>query len=426
MGCAVRFFPSATRQRATAACVGLVSLAALAVPLSPFASADDDDLRQRQREVQGRIDAASSDLEETSRQLSRASARLDRATSRLADARAQLTDVRDRLADARERDDRLQEELKAAELELEQANAAAAAGAAAVEAQRDLARSTTLSIYTDGDPRLRALSSLLDSGSLADIESSRLGNQIITGRQTVVWEDLQDAEDALVAEEAEVERTTEAVETKRLEAAAHLEEVRGLYEESLAAEQRVEGLVVEAREARRQAFAARAQDRRVLQALKAREARIQQRLIALARSQRSQVGFSGRSDGYLSSPTGGAVTSPYGYRVHPIYGYYSLHNGTDYGTGCGAPLYASAGGTVLDTYYDSVYGNRLFLSLGRINGKSLVLIYNHLSAYRASEGDRVERGTVVGLSGTTGWSTGCHLHFTVMENGTAVDPMKYL
>ena len=54
-----------------------------------------------------------------------------------------------------------------------------------------------------------------------------------------------------------------------------------------------------------------------------------------------------------------------------------------------------------------------------------MLIYNHMSAYRASEGQRVERGTVVGLSGTTGWSTGCHLHFTVMVNGRASNPMSW-
>ena len=60
-----------------------------------------------------------------------------------------------------------------------------------------------------------------------------------------------------------------------------------------------------------------------------------------------------------------------------------------------------------------------------INGKNVTVIYNHLSAYRSSVGQSVSRGQVVGLIGTTGWSTGCHTHFTVMENGTPVDPMKW-
>ncbi|MDO9457764.1 M23 family metallopeptidase [Nocardioides sp.] len=420
----MRFFPSAARQRVTVACVGLVSLAALAVPLAH--ADEDDDLKSRQREVKGKIADAASDLKEASREVTRASARLSRATEQLSAARTELAGVRTRLAAARERDARLKAELATAELELEQASAALASGVAAVEHQRDVVRDAAISIYSGNDSRLQAIGSLLDSGSIEELEERRLGAQVIGNRQTAIFADLEEVEADLADEQADVEDKAEAVEQKRREAAAHLEEVRGLYDESVAAEARVQSLVGEARTARQQAFAARARDRQTLRALKAREDRIQQQLVALARSQRDQVGFKGQSDGYLSYPASGPVTSPYGYRVHPIYGYYSLHNGTDFGTGCGAPVYASAGGTVIDTYYDSVYGNRLYLSLGKVNGKSLVLIYNHLSAYKASEGQKVERGTVLGLSGTTGWSTGCHLHFTVMENGVAVNPMNYL
>ena len=125
-------------------------------------------------------------------------------------------------------------------------------------------------------------------------------------------------------------------------------------------------------------------------------------------------------------PVAGSVTSPYGYRVHPIYGYYSLHDGTDFGAGCGQPLWAVAGGTVTDEYYSSVWGNRLYLSLGNVNGKNVTVIYNHLSGYRASVGEGVARGETVGYVGTTGWSTGCHLHFTVLVNGDPVDPMGWI
>ncbi len=55
-----------------------------------------------------------------------------------------------------------------------------------------------------------------------------------------------------------------------------------------------------------------------------------------------------------------------------------------------------------------------------------MLVYNHASGYRVSKGQRVARGDVIGYAGNTGWSTGCHLHFTVMENGIAVNPTKYL
>jgi murein DD-endopeptidase MepM/ murein hydrolase activator NlpD len=77
-------------------------------------------------------------------------------------------------------------------------------------------------------------------------------------------------------------------------------------------------------------------------------------------------------------------------------------------------------------YYSSSYGNRLYLNLGMVNGKNLTVIYNHLSGYAAGTGQRVARGQVLGYVGDTGWSTGCHLHFTVMVNGTDVDPMNWL
>ncbi len=56
----------------------------------------------------------------------------------------------------------------------------------------------------------------------------------------------------------------------------------------------------------------------------------------------------------------------------------------------------------------------------------MTLVYNHLSSYAASTGERVRRGETVGYAGTTGWSTGCHLHFTVLLDGNPVDPMHYM
>ena len=89
-------------------------------------------------------------------------------------------------------------------------------------------------------------------------------------------------------------------------------------------------------------------------------------------------------------------------------------------------MHAGAAGTVISEYYSSVWGNRLFLDVGRVNGKTMTLVYNHISSYTAGTGARVGRGDVVAHSGTTGWSTGCHLHFTVLLNGNPVDPAPYL
>jgi murein DD-endopeptidase MepM/ murein hydrolase activator NlpD len=81
---------------------------------------------------------------------------------------------------------------------------------------------------------------------------------------------------------------------------------------------------------------------------------------------------------------------------------------------------------VLSRYWSDSYGNRLIIDHGVAKGVGLATIYNHATHYTVSTGQQVRRGQVIGYVGTTGWSTGCHLHFTVMDNGKAVDPMNWL
>ena len=144
------------------------------------------------------------------------------------------------------------------------------------------------------------------------------------------------------------------------------------------------------------------------------------------REARRNAGPPASCGGFLNRPVPGPVTSSYGMRVHPIYGYYGLHNGTDFGVACGEPMYSAADGRVVAKYYSSSYGNRLIIDNGYQRGVGLATIYNHASSYTVSVGDTVARGQVVGYVGNTGWSTGCHLHFTVMVNGDTVDPMSWL
>ena len=95
------------------------------------------------------------------------------------------------------------------------------------------------------------------------------------------------------------------------------------------------------------------------------------------------------------------------------------------GVACGEPIRAAARGKVLTEYYQTAYGNRIVIDHGVHYGVGVATISNHLSGYAVAVGERVKRGQVIGYVGNTGWSTGCHLHFTVLENGKAVDPMKW-
>lgn len=115
------------------------------------------------------------------------------------------------------------------------------------------------------------------------------------------------------------------------------------------------------------------------------------------------------------------ITSPFGMRVHPITNVLKLHDGTDFNADCGEPIFAVKSGTVTFASYYGAYGNRIAIS----HGDGLVTIYNHLSGYNVEVGDQVSLGDVIGAAGTTGLSTGCHLHFMVELNGIKTNPESY-
>ncbi len=130
--------------------------------------------------------------------------------------------------------------------------------------------------------------------------------------------------------------------------------------------------------------------------------------------------------GALSRPSAGAVTSVFGMRFHPIFHEWRMHNGIDLSTGCGSPIRAAADGVVTHMGYDASGGWRLVVSHGIVNGVDLQTVYLHAQGYRVRAGDRVRRGEQVGTVGSTGWSTGCHLHFSVKADGRQVDPQPWL
>jgi murein DD-endopeptidase MepM/ murein hydrolase activator NlpD len=113
-------------------------------------------------------------------------------------------------------------------------------------------------------------------------------------------------------------------------------------------------------------------------------------------------------------------------RLHPILGYRKLHDGTDFGVGCGTPIYASAAGTVAWATYRGGYGNQVLLDHGLYGGAPLATSYSHLSSFSVSAGQSVSRGQRIGYVGSTGYSTGCHLHWMVYRDGATVNPVAFL
>ena len=117
-----------------------------------------------------------------------------------------------------------------------------------------------------------------------------------------------------------------------------------------------------------------------------------------------------------------AVNSSYGYRRDPFTGRAAMHRGLDFPARIGAPIFATARGTVTFVGRKGGYGNVVEIS----HGQGLLTRYAHMSRFEARVGQRVEAGTVIGAIGSTGRSTGPHLHFEVRVNGTAVNPRTFL
>ena len=117
-----------------------------------------------------------------------------------------------------------------------------------------------------------------------------------------------------------------------------------------------------------------------------------------------------------------ALTSPFGYRNHPIQGVYKMHYGVDLANNTGTPIYASRSGTVSAASYNGSAG--YYVSINHGDGFSS--IYMHMTHYIVYSGQYVEQGQVIGYMGSTGGSTGPHLHFGISYNGTYVNPANYI
>ncbi len=130
----------------------------------------------------------------------------------------------------------------------------------------------------------------------------------------------------------------------------------------------------------------------------------------------------GRPGAQLAWPTAGPVVSGFGWRTHPIYGTKRFHAGIDIDGSCGQSIVAADAGRVVSAGWRGGYGQATLID----HGDGLSTMYAHQSAFAVGAGAQVTRGQRIGSVGTTGWSTGCHLHFEVRVNGEPVDPMSYL
>jgi len=423
----VRYFPRTVRQRLFAASLVAVSVGGLSVPVA-YGSDHSDHLKSAQKAAQKHVATVQNDLDDSSAALQAAGKQLAAAKAKLATAQAHLADVNTQLAAAQQVEAQAQAALAQAKADLAQAVAELKAGQAAVDTQRAAVKQTVLSTFTAGDPGLLEMADLLNAESPSDIVRKLDYGRVVSTAQTNTYQRLQSAEVVLTVKKQNTAAAEAKVADDEQQAADHLAQVQELQQQAAAAASAVADLVDQAAAAKAAAKATKAHDEQLLAAAKKREQKITQQILAYAAKHGQKRSVASTSGMFVPPVAHTYITSPYGWRIHPIYHYWGLHDGDDFHAPCGTPEVAVGTGRIVSEYYSEVWGNRLYLDLGTINGDQYTAIYNHIpdNGYKAKVGEMVDQGQEIAVAGTTGWSTACHLHFTIMRNGTAIDPQTVL
>lgn len=400
-------------------------LASLLVAAQIGAAADPGDTRRRLEDTEDRLEVAESQLgvltgqvEDARTALQRVDAQLVAATAELRDLEADLAEARTVEAEARARSADTTRQLVVETTRLEatlgrlderedafDARVAATYKYGAVSYADALVGARTFTEFLNS---LHYVRSALDSDGRLVEEVTDLVHQVAARRaevdrlrevaleQELVAERARDHVEALTARQREVTARVAADRAERETILGRLEATREDHEQIVATLEAESNALAE--ELRREQAAAAEAARRAGHRL---------------------AGAPGQ--GELVWPTEGGVSSGYGYRTHPIYGTRRLHTGIDIPGPVGQPVVAAASGVVVHAGWRGGYGLAVVVD----HGGGLATLSAHLSSIAVADGAWVEQGQVIGGIGSTGFSTGPHLHFEVRVDGQPVDPMAY-
>ncbi|MBD2529428.1 peptidoglycan DD-metalloendopeptidase family protein [Nostoc flagelliforme FACHB-838] len=158
------------------------------------------------------------------------------------------------------------------------------------------------------------------------------------------------------------------------------------------------------------------------------EVLIQQKVAEARATEEAQTKTNSRTSviiqgtGVMAYPSDAFTSSPFGWRMHPVLGYRRFHAGLDFAASYGSTIRAADSGIVIFAGWYGGYGRAVIID----HGKGITTLYGHSSELYVADGQAVERGQAIAAVGSTGLSTGPHLHFEVRQNGTPVDPANYL
>ncbi|HHV19949.1 MAG TPA: peptidoglycan DD-metalloendopeptidase family protein [Propionibacterium sp.] len=440
-------------------------VAALALGLTLAVPAWADDLDNDRERIAQSLTAAQERLDADTKSLANATSALQQSRGELESAREQLAQTQRQLEQAQADDKSAAARLAQAQNDLEEAKAAVAEGERHVAAQKLEVGNVVRTQYQQ-KTNMVGIGMVVTGTDTGDINNRVQWSQTLFDATQAELEKLEELQAQLVAAQQRQAQIEEQMAAERAAAAANLEErknlaARAVEEEqavallvetnasaelvaaqqleasqnhatALSAEQKdVEARIVERLRQQQEEEARRAETERINRENRAAEEKTQAALEQAdqARSNAQAPAPAAPAPKQAAAPASpfikpvnGRVTSRYGMRLHPVLKVWKLHDGTDYGASCNTPLRAAADGVVTERYYNAGYGNRLMIDHGRINGKFMTTGYNHATHYTVKVGQRVKQGDVIGYVGSTGYSTGCHLHLMVWVNGKVTNP----
>ena len=399
--------------------VGALLFGLLAGAATP---ASADSLEDQRAKVRKALARTKSNIASAKDDVKAASTSLEDSEQKLAAARQKLAYVQGKLAKAKKKDAQIAKAVKKAEQALEKSEAAVLQGELDLAEQKRLIGDVARSAYQQ-QSNLAGLGVLLTAETVGQVAERAQWTELIFASSASEMDRLQQLQ--LELEEAKLAREAARAEVaeQRRQSKAQVAAVKELAADAAAHEAEVKRLVAENKRLRDTAMQELEATREQYEKLEKQEAAITKKILAAA-AKSNRV----NSKGFIR-PVNANPGSPFGLRYHPILHYYRMHWGLDFGAKCGAPLYAMADGKVaqiLRTSQSNGLGNWTVINYGRYKGSNIASGYAHQSRIIVGVGQTVKRGQVVGYVGTTGLSTGCHLHLQIYKDGVRVNPRPYV
>lgn len=402
-----------------------------------FVFADErKEKEEEKRSVDQKLETLRGDLQEVDSELADAYLKLAETELKIPDAQTRLDEARAAAEQARLEDERLAGRLEMAEEEERTLLTQVSEGKSKISSSNEDVSKASMQAYMgsgmpnpatvylgaadpqDAVDRTMNYRLTLESqgAQLATLRDTQTVNVNAADRLTAVREEIADLKDKSAAAVIERERAeTQAADAKR--------ELDDLYTAQKSQTTSLETLKGKYKASETQLTSQSSQLNADIEALIAQE-----KSSAQASNTKAPVSTPSSSGGGagFAAPVVGRRSSMFGYRVHPIFRTRKLHAGMDYAVGCGVPVKSIAAGKVLSTSYNRRAGNKVIVSHGIYNGQLLTSSYHHLQGFAVSAGQSIAKGQAVGQVGTTGSSTGCHLHFETHLDGQPLDPRTFI